>query len=208
MKLYKENGEAIPAWQLLADADPAPTGFTITSDLTEWDANGFGLGSDYKAVRDSMKQIVFDLGSGDADVGFSLLDSAQKTIACKYKIASDSVREAFAGVDTLVIYGKSYNTQMLAARTERANDTVSEIANRLPTQKLVIMSQSEAVFNAYEKYGIEGTAYGDPVSGVADYINGTGDFIGAGLRQSGYTPIGLTIEALCDLLIEILLGDG
>lgn len=208
MKLYKENNEAIPAWAILTDADPSPTGFTETTDIFEWDKFGFNLGRDYKAVRDGIKKIVIDLGSGDADAGFNLLTDAGKTLCCKYKIASDAVREAFAGVSALVQYGNAYNTQMFTARAERANAVVSEIANRLPAQKLVIMSESQTVFLNYEKFGIEGTAYGDPISGVSDYIDGTGDFAGVGLRQKGYVPVGMTLEALCDLLINILLVDG
>lgn len=208
MKLYKENGETLPAWQLLDDAATPPTGFTLSDNLTEWDNHAFGLGYDYKAVKSGMRTIVVALGTGDADAGFALLDAPQKRVCCKYKIASDAVREAFIGVSALVEYGFSYNTNMLTARAARSNVVVSEISNRLTAEKLTIMSQSEAVFSAYEKYGIEGTAYGDPISGVADYIEGTGDFLGAGLRQSGYVPIGMTLTALCDSLINILIGDG
>lgn len=208
MKLYKENGQALPAWQILGNLAPAPTGFTESTDLSEWDKYAFNLDRDFKCVRDSMKDIVTDLGAGDTDAGFNLLDAGDKTLCCKYKIASDALREAHAGVSALVVYGDAYNANMHGARSLRANHVVSEISNRLPAQKLIIMSDSKAVFESYKDFGVEGTAYGDPISGVGDYIDGTGDFTGNGLRQSGYEPVGMALNDFCDLLLDILLGDG
>lgn len=208
MKLYKEIGIARPAWLLLNDTDPVPNGFIESIDIVEWDQLTGRVDYDYYTMRHSIKKLVTDSGIGNADVAFNGYDTIRKNICMKYKIASDSVREAYAGYDLMVEYGTEYNRQMIEARRLRADKVTSEISNRLPNQRFGIMAQTATIFNNYKEFGVEGIASGDPISGVIDYINGTNAYNGNGLRQSGYVPGGMTLDQLCDKLLEILVGNG
>ena len=52
MKLYIEDNEAIPAVQVLPDADPTPNGFTEKVSIADWDKYGV-QGAGVKGLRDA-----------------------------------------------------------------------------------------------------------------------------------------------------------
>jgi len=54
MKLYLEDGEAIPAVKYLKDSDPAPSGFTLTVNPVDWDKHIGITEVSYKTYRNEM----------------------------------------------------------------------------------------------------------------------------------------------------------
>ena len=54
MKLYIEDGEALPAVKYLEDADPAPDGYTETTDPSDWNSHIVSIDAIYSDVRNEM----------------------------------------------------------------------------------------------------------------------------------------------------------
>lgn len=76
-----------------------------------------------------------------------------------------------------------------------------QIPNQLYVLGVILNNDLET---KYVKYGIEGLNYGDPTNGIMDYIEGTNDFQGAGLIDSGFTPNTITLQELVEKLKQLL----
>lgn len=124
MKIYKENttGSIIGAVVVLEDSAPPPVGYTELTTIEEVNTGGFYSNSDYKVVRDVMKDMVITKG------GYPMLDANEKRIAAYNKIGTlDERISAFTG-DFEELYeannyvselGGIYDAKMLDVRIAR-----------------------------------------------------------------------------------------
>jgi len=76
-----------------------------------------------------------------------------------------------------------------------------KIPNQLQVLGVILNNDFET---KYVRYGIEGLNYGDPAVGIMDYIEGTNDFQGTGLVDSGFTPNTTTLQDLVEKLKQLL----
>ena len=183
-----------------------------TIDLIE--TYGFNRGYDYKFVRDNIKQIVVNAGSGDEEQGFNSLTSDQKIICAKMKIGTFNQRVAVLGLNDLITEMITYRFETQKSRDQRSIVAEVELRNRLNSNTADILSKAGALFVNYKLYGVDGMMWGDTVPGIADYIDDTPYYqgylsslgvTGVGLRNSGYVPDGMSISEFCDRLIDILI---
>jgi hypothetical protein len=99
MKIYKEDGEAIPAIQVLPDADPAPTGYTETTDIVEVERYGrkkvdpeLAGWCDRLCLRDKLKSLIYTkMGVAvpadvDDQTKWDLLTAGEKQVAADYYV--------------------------------------------------------------------------------------------------------------------------
>jgi len=175
---------------------------------------GFNRGFDYKFVRDQIKKIVLDAGSGDEELGFNSLTSEQKIICAKMKIGTFSQRVAVIGLDPLITEMVEYRKKTQESRDIRSIIAEVELRNRLNTHTADVLSQAGALFANYKLYGVDGLDWGDTVTGIADYIDDTAGYqdylasighTGVGLRGSSYEPDGMSLSDFCDRLIDVLI---
>jgi hypothetical protein len=105
MKLYTEDGQAIPAVQVLPDADPAPTGYTEVTTIESFLEYGLNTTdesiptwTDKLSFRNQLKIMIYTkmgvVVPADADdpAKWNLLNAAEKKIACDYFVVGN---EAF-----------------------------------------------------------------------------------------------------------------
>ena len=166
---------------------------------------GFHRGYDYKFVRDAIKSIVIAAGSGDEEQGFSALLDEQKEICSRLKVGTFSQRLAVLGINDLVEVMTEYRNETQAVRETRSIRAEVELRNRLHEDTAEVLSEAGSAFGLYKMYGIDGTTYGDTVPGIGDYVNSSGAYTGAGLRDKDFTPEGMNLNDFCDLLIDILI---
>ena len=99
MKLYKEDNEAIPGYQILPDGEAAPTGFTEVTDIVEFEKYGCGTTeanlvgwTDKLCFRNKIKTLIYTKMqvAVPEDVAnqakWDLLNAAEKSIAAHYFI--------------------------------------------------------------------------------------------------------------------------
>ena len=159
MKLYVETGEALPAIQILKDADPAPGGYDVaTDDVLLWDKygqrcikndNDDGLPGcthfrDYKKLRSEIKaRIETKTGFDPADLGtytqvnWDKLSAAEKEVAARYfcvpptGVAAAPLRDEIYTTAEQIVYGLAHHQKSVESRILRVRMALSELYNRL-----------------------------------------------------------------------------
>lgn len=195
-------------YKFIPDGDAVPEGYEDITDIYSLHKWGGSTRRDYKFVRDQIKQMVVDLGSGDEDAGFLLLPVEGKLVCCEHKIGSHALREAVVGTSNLVLFGLQYHKQVTEARQVRAAYVTSILWNRLPNnaQEVLeeVISLQDNMFITYVFFGREGTVEGDP-EGITDWLYGRAgtSFENTGLLQKNWTPSGMTMEELVDTIYDI-----
>lgn len=166
---------------------------------------GFNQDYDYKFVRDAIKEIVLDAGSGDEEQGFSALLDDQKVICSKLKIGTFNQRKAVLGISDLISAMTDYRAKTEEARLTRGLLAEVQVRNRLPNDDEEVFLDAGQLLVNYKMFGIDGLQYGDNVVGVGDYVNNNGPFLLTGLRTKNFTPEDMSLNDFCDLLIDILI---
>lgn len=164
------------------------------------------VSQDFKYVRDQIKQIVLDAGSGDEDTGFNTLTNPQKQICCELLIGSHAARLGFLGShNTMVLLGLAYHKQASEARNIRFAYAIQEAHTRLPDNAKEIPGEVSTQIIDFIYFGIEGTQEGDP-EGLMDYLYGRAGttWDAAGLINKPWTPDGITLTQLVNNLYDIL----
>jgi len=202
MKLYLEDNEAIPAIQVLPDADAAPVGFTQSDTIEHWDKYR-GNCADYKAARAEIKRLY-------NATTFAALSTAEKIIVCNYFIATVAERDTIYTTEQQVGLGQLFARDSVGARTLRASKATSEIFNRLTAAEAqTILDDTTGnpdLFVTYVNFGREGTVEGDN-EGLFDYLEGRAGTTWAttGFDSHAFTPIGYaSMAALATDLMKIL----
>ena len=85
MKLYLEDGETIPAVQILPDVDPAPSGYTLSTSIEDWDTY-WSRGVSSIVARVSISALV-------ATKTFALCTAGEKAVASKWFVVSKTDRD-------------------------------------------------------------------------------------------------------------------
>lgn len=188
-------------------ADVPPADYEDITSIENWDAFGVLTGKDYKFVRDQIKSIVSDLGGGDIDAGFVLLSNSQKDICCENKIGSQALRVQHTSFEQVQEAGYIYDSKVKEVRYNRFRMANGYMINYLPTDINALFAAQgqyiESVSTAYKEYGVEGTQIGDP-TGIGDWIFGTSVFVGGGLINTGYVPLNITLQQLCDKIWDCI----
>lgn len=144
------------------------------------------------------------------EIGFEQLSSAEQIIAASYDIGTIEQKIDTISTNNLVSYLTLHRANIYQAKEVRLSRMLAEICVRLYYEYDNILKDivSDGLMVSYLQ-GIDGVLYGT-MEGITDYINGT---IGSsyekyslveGLRHKDYIPVGLTLDDLCDHLIEIL----
>jgi len=135
MKLYKKNGESLPAVKILPDSDPVPAGYTIVTDIVDASKFSFRLINpetigfrDRLSYREFVKGLVYTkmtvaLPEHVSDQArWDILAPEEKMIACDLFLVSEE--SFFLGVtgDIKVwdIKAASYRCWSMEARDHRA----------------------------------------------------------------------------------------
>lgn len=162
--------------------------------------------NDYKVSRDFIKSIVLSLDTVES-VAFDLLGESDKIIAAKHKIGTEQQRQSVLGfsghLDAMATY--RYNTIMVRQRRALIADTL--LQNELPNDKMAVMSVANDPLKLYTDYGIEGIDSDDTISGIRDYVDAINVYETSGLRAQSYIPLNMSLNDLCNSLINILI-DG
>jgi hypothetical protein len=100
-----------------------------------------------------------------------------------------------------------YHEKSVKCRRKLYDYSVTLVRKELPipNQLFVLgMILNNDFETKYVRYGIEGLNYGDPANGIMDYIEGTNDFQGSGLINSGFVPNTMTLQDLVEKLKQLL----
>ena len=204
MKIYIEDGESLPAVQVLPDADSAPTGFTEATTITNVIRYAGKVGGyDYKAIRSKVQVLA-------ATTGFTNLSTPEKELTSQWFAVITADRDTIYTTEEQILYGKIFHQSSTACREDRIDRAISEIYNRLATSEIDELIDDVSDLNRqYIESGREGTDEGDP-EGLFDYIEGRATTTYAsggslpGLKHKGWTPIGKTLDALVTDILDIL----
>lgn len=161
------------------------------------------LAKDYKVGRDRIKQLVIDLDPDEA-TAFNMLTASQKVVAAKHKIGTEAQRNTTLGVEGNYLAMISYRAKTTEARQVRALMADVLLQNELPDHKIAVMNIAKEPFNNYIEFGIEGYQSNDTISGIRDYIDANNGYSSTGLRAQTYVPLNMSLDALCDKLIDQL----
>ena len=179
----------------------APSGYQDVTSIENWDQFNHVIRKDYKFLRQQIKILV-------QNTGWTNLTQLEKQIAVKYFVVSKQRRDQRYTMKEQIILGLVWHKESVKARQIRFDYAAMEIWNRLTrTEARTIVNQIEAdaLSNKYIQFGTEGIQKGDP-EGLFDYIEssvGT-SYENAGLLQTRYTPVGMTLVELSVRLIDIL----
>ena len=125
---------------------------------------------------------------------FNTLNKRDKRTACYYLAVSDSI---ILILDTskkhLAYLYKNYNKQAVIARQARFDNTITYLEINLPTSQAFDLANSlemstsygVSIKNNYLTYGIESVA-NDGISGIIDFVMGTGSFVTTGFPSKPY----------------------
>lgn len=175
---------------------------------------------DYKTARDAMKSCVSDIGGGDIEAGFNLLNAAEQFIAASNNIGTGAqIAAAITNLDLRDEYSAEYlqrlKTDVRPARSRRLEAKTWSRCKQFNIQVLpgFFVTMPEVIYSQitinnptaagelggnllvyYEDAGILGFAGGDKSLGILDYLYSTAGtrYEGAGLVESfaGIVPDG------------------
>ena len=175
MKLYIEDSEAIPAIQVLPDADPAPSGFTEDTSIEGWDKYALRFGNvDFKAVRAEIKTLV-------ASKTYALCTTAEKIIALQFFVAGPGIDyfDPLLTQEQYATYHKELNRaidQANAGRDEAATlllekNILTGVISRLDGERMA--DDARKWRQQFRLDRIEGESFGDNVTGFFDWLDNT-----------------------------------
>jgi hypothetical protein len=135
--------------------------------------------------------------------GFLLQTDAVKLMLCELHIGGFTERFTYLSansiLDKIEVFGDKFDylATKICRGQIRMRRAESFLIRELPAEAMTIFSEAKDDIDNYLKIGLDGTYYGDEQSGVSDYINDT-------LRLRPYTPMTMTLSAVCDRLEDIL----
>lgn len=163
---------------------------------------------DYKFVRNEMKLLVIAAVNTDYSNWAGGLTDDEKKIACKHFLAPKSLRDAIYTDAEQESFGESFHNGSVMSRNKRAAKAVGKLYNRLNTADAdIVIDDIEAnkILKKYSEFGREGTIEGD-AEGLFDYLEArTGtQFNTTGLKAKGWSPNGITLDALVSEVMEVM----
>lgn len=183
-----------------------PNYIDITS-CYNWDNIGLEY-FDYVFVRDQIKMFV-------SAMTFNNLSEIDKEVALTY-CASDMttlitylMMQGYSQQEAIDIYITKRavdirNASLSCEKRIKSSEYIKSIISFLPEEYAVQFLDATRNFSIdYQNIALFGTQYGDYRDGIMDYIEGTGSYVGGGLRNYPTYP-GLNIENLIILLHNIL----
>lgn len=166
----------------------------VTSSISDWHSLGRKAGKDYKFIREKIKSLSAD---------FNSLSDADKYTTSSYMLPDPfiSASNGHLGADfprylsEWVSEGKSCREKRWEHAKLRAFMLIVEAKEVLNT---VLFD------NLHDKYieGLESFAE-DGVTGLFDYVEGSGDYSGGGLQNSSFTPINQG-DTMGDVVISLM----
>lgn len=200
LKLFIEDGQTDPAAQYVDDGTP-PVGYTDKdSDIPSWSKYGQRARKDFLFVKEKLRSLLEAIAGSDWST-FSSLTQEQKEIAIEW--CNDYVLQA----DFESEEPDSEKRDELIAKEDR--NEKEAIENRIQeidicVRKFFKQADMQSVFdkiagdNLYEKYRIQ-------CQHIRHYFDSTDDYVGTGLRDSGYVPrTGGTLTQVCDKLVDLV----
>ena len=148
------------------------------------------------------------------EYGFDLISPEEQKIAAGYLIGSIAQQiTAFGGnaTDKEKAQGE-YNLEVTDCRNTRYLWAQTHFMNHIPANAAEVLSVIEAnkLDKRYVYQGIFGEEEFDDISpGVADYIDGVGQWAGAGIKQKAWTTLyGANMDTFCAELKDVLFYTG
>jgi hypothetical protein len=142
------------------------------------------------------------------EIGFETLTFPEKVICVEHSIGTHTQQVSTLGLPNVKALGELYAIRTYLSRQARFSSARSQVYNELFPYKEIVLSDIKGDdLDSTFFDGIEGTKYGDP-EGIADYIMGESgtSFSVTGLKHKGWIPESMTLDALCDLIINILIN--
>jgi len=136
MKIYIEDGQANPAVQVLPDADPAPSGYTLATTIEDFNKYGLDTTSedcptwtDKLCFRNQLKIMIYTkmgvVVPADVDdpAKWNLLNAAEKKIACDYFVVGNEAFFLEVNNDSRywIIAAGNYRKWTQSVRSERTD---------------------------------------------------------------------------------------
>lgn len=136
MKIYLEDNESLPAVKVLQDSDPAPSGYTLVSDIVDFWKYGKSTTCDNEpswtdqiCFRSELKTMIYTkMGvtvPADANdpAKWALLSDAEKIIACDYFVVGNEIffTEVKDDPRYWIISAGEYRNWTQKVRNDRAN---------------------------------------------------------------------------------------
>lgn len=151
---------------------------------------------DYKFIRSRLKELEFNN-----------LSAADKIIVCQYRATDEDACKQILG-NEYKYWSTNFGIRSEDCRKYRLEFAktilLKNIAVENRFQVLGIIAQN-ALDYLYVVHGLEGTNDNDLASGLFDWIEGTGDFIGSGLINMDITMLnGVTKEQMIAEIINCL----
>lgn len=160
MKLYKEDNEALPAYQILTDTDPVPSGFTETTDIIEWSNQSRRLMKtikgfrDKKCLRDKIKVLVYTKMqvAAPADVEnqakWDLLTIDEKSIAAHYFLVGkpEFLNEVINDDDYWTLEARDYRVWTQEVKRFRV-----EIMESIVFRRMAVLEEAKDVLQTLDQ---------------------------------------------------------
>ena len=206
---YSESDLGInPAYQIIGNSDPIPTGYQDISSIENWWNLRAELGRDYKFIRNEIIILA------NVIIGWSSLSVEEKNISATIFAVDETKRDEIFTVEQQIINGWHHHKRSIASRRRRMTQVELELFNRVAkvdTAALFSELKENKLLDAYIDTGLEGTLEGDP-EGIFDFIEGslrtgtTWDGTGSevGFYDKGYTVKGMTMSELTTHIMTIL----
>lgn len=150
---------------------------------------------DYKFFRSRLKE---------AALSWETLSDNDKTIICQYRATDEDTCKTI--LENEYIYWSTY----FGVESKKCRDYRIEYAKSILIENIELSQRYQilGVIGAsnldtlYINHGLEGTNDNDALSGLFDYIEGTGDFTGSGIKDMPLTMIGSITQP--QMIIQIM----
>lgn len=153
---------------------------------------------DYKFVRNRLKESV---------QSWENLSDNDKNIICQYRATNESDCKTILG-NRYVMWSTHFGVESKKCRDYRMEYAKSILVENVEVSQRYEILNTVSSLNLdtlYINHGLEGTNDNDPTSGLFDYVEGTGSFVGNGLKDMNLTMVGsLTKEAMVIKIMDCL----
>lgn len=150
---------------------------------------------DYKFTRSRLKE---------AALSWETLSNKDKTIICQHRATNEDTCKSILGSE-YIYWSTHFGVESKKCRDYRIEYAKSILIENIElSQRYQILGVIGAsnLDTLYINHGLEGTNDNDALSGLFDYIEGTGDFTGSGIKDMSLTMIGSITKA--EMITQIM----
>ena len=197
-------------FKIILSGETIPNNYVDISNILNWHNLGSQIANDYLVYKNAIKELIIENG-------WSNLTNVEKDIAIQYYAYPDATS---AVIYLITVKGMSQQQAqgfILQQWHRHHGNVIISCKQRWYYAKFIVpqylnFTDAETLFNtieslafAYNDMGRLGVEYGDKTNGIMDYIESTNAYVGAGLRESGFTISGTWddfIQAMKNVFVE------